>query len=58
MAPSKPLRGRALVQHMLDAHGYVTWNPPEPNTSEYRRWVRQHEEDLHGRWADQQDHTH
>lgn len=54
----KPLRGKALVEHMERAHGYVTWNSPRLGTNTYREWVRAHEEDHHGRWADQQDHDH
>lgn len=52
------LSGAALVKHMETRHGYTTWCPPKPNTREYKVWRRQHAEEAHGCWADQQDHTH
>lgn len=54
----RKLVGKALVDHMQSAHGYLTWHPPTPNSREYRAWKRDHENDYHGRWADQQDHDH
>src|SRR4029077_2581438 len=50
--------GKVLVQHMRDAHGYTTWKNPAPNTVEYRKWKKSHEEEYHGRWADDQEHDH
>ena len=50
--------GRKLVEHMMTAHHWATWNPPSPNTRAYKRWKIEHDELLHRRWADQQDHTH
>lgn len=50
--------GKALVKHMQDAHGFVTWNPPRPGTREYENWKQDHETLYHGLLADQQDHEH
>jgi hypothetical protein len=52
------LKGKALIDHMQERHHYVTWKPPRPNTRDYKDWQRQHDEDNHGRWAEQSDHTH
>ena len=50
--------GQQLMDHMRKDHGYTSWYSPKTNSKEYKLWQRQHEQDCHGRWADQQDHTH
>lgn len=57
-SPMKPLKGKALVEHMTTHHGFVTWKTPAPNSREYKQWAKSHAEEYHGRWADQSDHHH
>lgn len=52
------MKGKALIEHMQNEHHWVTWNPPAPNTREYKKWKHSHETEYHGRWQDQQDHDH
>jgi hypothetical protein len=54
----KILSGNALMDHMQSNHGFHWIFKPKPNSREYKRTQKEHEELYHGRWQDQQDHTH
>ena len=52
------LKGKALIEHMSTHHGFVTWKTPHPTSREGKQWARSHDEEYHGRWADQSEHHH
>lgn len=58
--PTTPTpKGKSLIAHLVAKHGFSPLVAMHKvNSNEYKRLIWSHQNEYHGRWQDQEDHTH